>query len=355
MRALNLKLLMSCAIIGGCASTPLNEAYPKVSASVETAEVNSTGDAADDPAIWVNSEDPLKSRVLGTDKQAGLYVFDLDGDVTQFLPTGELNNVDLRQQVVFSDGISVDLVAATNRTINGVSLFTIDSKGVVSEAGSFPVPTTEPYGLCVGYDESGYRVFVTYKTGEVEIHEITASAGGTAFSAKLTGTLKLATQLEGCSYDEVQNLLFVGEEETGLWRIALDGAEEIGRQLIDQVGSATGLVGDVEGIDLWRGGGNSGYLVASAQSANRYVVYERAIPNRWAGTFAIAATDDGAIDEVSHTDGLTISSTSFGANFPDGMLVVQDDTNGDDSRIQNFKFVSWRNIADAIHGQKLEQ
>lgn len=351
----NYALLFPLMFAVGCASSPSNKMYPKVAASVETAEVNSTGDAADDPAIWVNSESVEDSRVLGTDKQAGLYVYDLQGEVRQFLPKGELNNVDLRQNVDFGRGAQVDLAAATNRSINGVSLFSIDTSGEISEAGDFAVPTTEPYGLCVGYDENGYRVFVTYKTGEVEIHEVTAKKSGAGYNAELKATLQFGSQLEGCTYDEVQNFLFVGEEETGVWRVALNGNEEIGRGTVDVVGSVTGLVGDVEGIDLWRGEGTSGFLVASAQSANRYVVYERATPNRWVGTFAIKEREDGTIDEVTHTDGLTISSVVFGDLFPEGLMVVQDDTNDDDSRIQNFKYVSWTDIADALYGQKLAE
>ena len=338
----------------GCGSTMSNSAYPKVYPSVETVEVDSTGDAADDPAIWVNFASPSDSRVLGTDKQAGLYVYDLDGEMTQFLPYGELNNVDLRQSVAFSPERTVDLAAATNRSINGVSLFTIDSTGEVSEAGDFPVPTIEPYGLCVGYDENGYRVFVTYKTGEVEIHEITMPSAG-KFEAELKSTLQFGSQLEGCTYDEVQNILFVGEEAAAVWRVALNGNEEIGRQAVDTVDSSTGLVADVEGMDLWRGSGNSGYLVVSAQEGDRYIVYDRAIPNRWVGTFAIDATEDDLIDGVTHTDGLTLSSSDFGGRFSDGLLVVQDDSNGKKSRIQNFKFVSWKDVAVALDGQKMAE
>ena len=118
----------------------------------ETVAVGSTGDAADDPAIWINENSLEESRVLGTDKQAGVYVYDLSGKVLQFLPIGELNNVDLRQGVMFGQQ-TVDLAAATNRTINGVSLFEISSDGTVEHAGDFPVETIERRAV-TGYDES---------------------------------------------------------------------------------------------------------------------------------------------------------------------------------------------------------
>src|SRR5699024_6669488 len=35
----------------------------------------------DDPAIWINPQDPAKSLIIGTDKEegGGLYVYDLEG------------------------------------------------------------------------------------------------------------------------------------------------------------------------------------------------------------------------------------------------------------------------------------
>ncbi|MAK60787.1 MAG: 3-phytase [Ponticaulis sp.] len=349
-------LLASLGLVTACASMDPNKDLPKVMPLAETEEVASTGDAADDPAIWVNPDSPEESRVLGTDKQAGLYVYDLSGKSVQFLPKGELNNVDLRQGVDFGTGELVDLAAATNRSINGVSLFLLNAEGVVSEAGDFSVPTTEPYGLCVGYDQHGYRVFVTYKTGEVEIHTVSkSSAGLSGYEAELSNTLKLATQLEGCTYDEVQSVLFVGEEATGVWRIALNGNEEIGRSMIDAVDSETGLVADVEGMDLWRGETNTGYLVVSAQEGDRYLIYERTIPNRWVATFAIDGTPDELIDGVSHTDGLTVTSSPLGPDFPQGMLVVQDDSNGNKGQTQNFKFISWADLLTALSAQKIAE
>ena len=49
-----------------------------VTADAETAAVKSGDDAADDPAIWRNAANPAASLIVGTDKQAGLYVYGLD-------------------------------------------------------------------------------------------------------------------------------------------------------------------------------------------------------------------------------------------------------------------------------------
>lgn len=67
-----------------------------VPAAAETPSVGTEKrDAADDPEIWVDPKDPTRGVIIGTDKQAGLYVYDLAGQQLQYLPGGKPNNVDL--------------------------------------------------------------------------------------------------------------------------------------------------------------------------------------------------------------------------------------------------------------------
>ncbi|MFP3457572.1 phytase, partial [Psychrobacter sp. SIMBA_152] len=66
-------------------------------ASAQTTPVAAFGDAADDPAIWINEQDAKNSLILGTDKRRGLMVYALAGNKVQSLNIGRLNNVDVRQ------------------------------------------------------------------------------------------------------------------------------------------------------------------------------------------------------------------------------------------------------------------
>lgn len=68
---------------------------PRALATVETTPVETGGDAADDPAIWIDPVDPSRSVIIATQKQSGLYVYDLSGKMLQFLADGRMNNVDL--------------------------------------------------------------------------------------------------------------------------------------------------------------------------------------------------------------------------------------------------------------------
>ena len=73
-----------------------------VPADVETVPVPNAGDAADDPALWRNPEDPSASLVIGNNKLGGLEVYGLDGSRQQRITTGTTfwGNVDVRQGVL---------------------------------------------------------------------------------------------------------------------------------------------------------------------------------------------------------------------------------------------------------------
>ena len=54
-----------------------------ISATIETPQVAINGNA-DDPAIWLNQEDPSLSIVFGTDKYNGIYSYNLKGEIIGF-------------------------------------------------------------------------------------------------------------------------------------------------------------------------------------------------------------------------------------------------------------------------------
>ena len=48
-------------------------------AMAESEPVETSGDAADDPALIINFKNPDESLFFGTDKTAGVYLYDLKG------------------------------------------------------------------------------------------------------------------------------------------------------------------------------------------------------------------------------------------------------------------------------------
>ena len=104
--SLVVRLTAGMTILSSLSAVPAIGQSSEVSATVETQPVPSDGDAADDPAIWVHPSDPSLSTVIGTDKEGGLAVYDLDGNQIQYLSGIRPNNVDLRYDFPLGGGSS---------------------------------------------------------------------------------------------------------------------------------------------------------------------------------------------------------------------------------------------------------
>lgn len=332
-----MRYLLILLLLAACA--PAAENIPAVTAAAETAPVASADDAADDPAIWVNDADPAASLILGTDKKAGLYLYDLAGAVKQFLPAGRLNNVDLRQNVTVGDW-SGDLAAASNRTDDTVALFSVTG-GVAARTGAFPSVFAEPYGLCMGAAADGVFVFIAYKTGDVVAYRVTGPDSG-----EEAARLKFATQTEGCVFDDETQTLYVAEEDRGVWKTGFADGGFSEPSLIDEVGGASGVAADVEGLALYKTGDATGYLLASSQGNDSYAVYRREGDNAFVGRFAVV--DGDAADGTQETDGIEAVSAALGPDYPAGVLIVQDGFNDPKGSAQNFKIINWREVENAL-------
>jgi 3-phytase len=316
--------------------------------ALETPAVATWGDAADDPAIWVHPRDASKSLVIATDKNLGLYVYDLEGRLLQTLTDGRMNNVDVRDGFVV-DGRPRTLVAASNRTDKSIALYWLDpATRRLARAGD-PVPTGfgDPYGLCLYSDASGMYVFVNDGgNGMFRQWRITLDRGRAV--GEQVREFSVGSQAEGCAGDDETGALYIAEEAGGFFRYSAkpDGGSD--RREIDRVDGPNGLQADIEGVEIWAGADGSGYLVLSNQGADNYAVYRREGDNAFIGLFHIVADPDGGIDGVSETDGLDVVSAPLGARFPAGLLVVQDGRNLSPRERQNFKYVSWRDVAASL-------
>ncbi len=338
-------------VLAACSAPPPAPpaAYPTVSAVRETAAVDAEGDAADDPAIWV-APDPAQSLVLATQKDGGLYVFDLNGTIVQQIPGGRPNNIDLREGFGWREG-AAPLVGASDRSDNTIVLWRFDPAGRQIE----PTPRVriatgfaEIYGFCLGRMGEDFVAIASNKAdGEIGVWRIVPAPSG-ALAAERIATFTLGSITEGCVVDDDAGVLYLAQELVGIWRVALADADGSERVQIDRVGDGGNLVADVEGLTLWRGPSSGGYLIASVQGASRFAVYDRGGDNAYRGAFQIAASAEGAADAVEGTDGIDIVSAPLGPDFPQGLFVVQDDENTNPTQYQNFKYASWADIAAAL-------
>ncbi|KQM26358.1 3-phytase [Sphingomonas sp. Leaf11] len=329
-------------LLGGCAVTPPPTTAPmasQVAAVAETDPVDTAADAADDPAIWRNRRDPAASLVIGTDKKAGIHVYDLSGKRLSFTPAARLNNVDLRE--IGGRVIAAASDRADERQAH-FALFTLDTvaKKLVP-MGRYPVGAGEAYGMCLwtrARDKALFG-FVVLKDGRID--QVSIDLAGATPVVRTVRSMKVGTQAEGCVVDDRTGILYVAEEDVGLWRFAADPAAPVEGTAIATVDGTT-LVADAEGLALAPAGRDGGYLVASSQGDNAYTLYR--LPGvTYAGRFRIGG---GAIDGTSETDGIELIPGNFGPKYPKGLMVAQDSDNAPDT--QNFKYVSWADVLKAL-------
>jgi len=325
---------------------PASSAKP-VFATVETEPVASSRDAADDPAVWIHPTDPARSLVIGTDKKQGLNVYDLNGKRVQSLPDGRMNNVDLRYGFSL-DGADVAIVAATNRTDQSLALYAVDANGHLRNVADGQIPTgmSDPYGLCMYRNPAGeYFVFANDADSGV-YKQWKLQSRGSKVGATLVREFAVGSQAEGCAADDATGRLYIAEEDVGLWRYSAEPNGGTERVSVDSVKNGH-LTDDAEGVTIFYGAGNEGYLIVSSQGSNDYNVYKRNGDNAFIGKFVIVADQQG-IDGTSDTDGIDVTSAPLGSTFAHGVFIAQDGDNTAPDAAQNFKLVPWERIAKAL-------
>jgi 3-phytase len=332
------------------AAAESRKSMPIVEPRVETEPADSYGDAADDPAIWVDKRDPSRSVVIATDKKLGLNVYDLTGKRLQAVPDGRMNNVDLREGFMLG-GKSTTIVAATNRTTRSISLYSFDAATRRLEsiaAATLESGMSDPYGLCMYRSaKSGQYYVIANDSVDGKYRQWRVLDRGGKAAIELVREIAVGSQAEGCAADDELGQLYIAEEDVGLWVYSAepDGGEQ--RTAIDKTEGGN-LAADVEGVSIYYGANGKGYVIASNQGEDNYAVYRREAPHAFVGKFHVVANETLGIDGSSETDGLDVVSAPLGPDYPAGLLVVQDGRNLMPAQRQNFKYVSMQDVLDAL-------
>ena len=374
--------------------------------ALDDAEADSPlrGDS-DDPAIWVHPSAPAKSLVIATQKDGGLVVFDLKGQVRQVIAPEtyggfRYNNVDLIYD--FDLGKErADIAVVSDRENDTLAVYRIDPRRLVLEDITAPgMPTSifrvddgdhTAYGLATytsPIDGKSYA-FVTQAGGNLVAQlQLLPQIGGRV-AARVVRLLRLPvptgdpedSQAEGMVVDRELGVLFVAmEEEVGIVKFSAEPSGGDGFELVASVDEDY-LKPDIEGLTIYYGADQTGYLLVSSQGDSTFAVLDRVAPHAYLGSFVIGdnrlgraagqegdvRVDDQArrkaprpalIDQVNESDGADVINVPLGRAFPYGLLVVQDGANDpqvvvqDDEELENistnFKLVPWEEVATAF-------
>lgn len=323
--------------------------------SAETQPVQNYGDAADDPAIWVNAQTPSQSRIVGTDKKGALNTYDLLGKQHQSLAVGRVNNVDVGYNVAVNsmnrvgDKRFTDIAVASNRSHNSLSVFDIDKNGNLAHLGEIKTTLSDIYGMCLFVEDGIAHVFANDTSGRFERYKILIGENKVV-EGKLSQSFSLPSQPEGCVVDTQTNTAYLGEEAAGVWALDISSTDNTPTFI---AAITPPVEADIEGLALFTVDEQK-YLIASSQGNNSYAIYsinrENAHQLTYTGLIQITADVNNGIDGVSETDGLEATNANLGGNYSEGLWIVQDGRNVMPSETQNFKLVSGATLKEAIRG-----
>lgn len=332
----NILFLSSCASLMG-------DKGPMITPIAETVPVGVAGDAADDPAIWL-SKDGMSSRIIGTQKKGGIYLYNLQGEITQEILGGKPNNIDIRNDFAWSENLKAPIIVTSDRIDNAAAVYRFDE--AKKELETNPILRinsgfAEIYGICIGNFAGQTLIGATSKIGEFKLFKIENNNG---LNAKLIGQTALGSISEGCVFDDEKQRIYVSQELVGIWQLSING-DVLDKKLIDDVKSPY-LKADIEGLSIWKKDGKA-YLIASVQGKSQFAIYDILSEPKYLKNIKISANPK--FDRVTTTDGLDVHSGDFGIGLNNGIMVVQDDKNTNPSATQNFKIIDFNSVLNSLN------
>ena len=327
--------------------------YPKN----ETEPVFSSGDAADDPAFWLNQKDPLKSVIFGTDKKAGLHSFSLSGKRMQFIPSGKINNIDSRSGYSFGTK-NFSILAGSNASNDSIIIYLINEDGIIEKLNKneFKTELEGVYGLCMYKSSKSKFTYIFVSDALTLTINQYRVLNFFPIKTQLVRQIKTESTSEGCVVDDESGVLYFAQEDenSGIYFINAEPKdEEI--KVIDIIKENGGYInGDTEGLALLNHPKGK-LLVASSQGSSDFTVYDLNNNNEFLGRFSISKNNE--IDGVSRTDGIEIYTGYINEEFEFGILIAQDDMNMENFDLdgvslqakkinQNFKLISLEKIIE---------
>ena len=307
--------------------------YKEVTANVETEPVFAGDDAADDMCVLENIINPESSLIISSDKKYGIIVYDLEGVKLYDYEVGRINNVDILPSRSLQNKY---IVAGTNRTYNSIDIYLFNSAGELENLIlRKEIPSLKDvYGITFYRDDFNTYLFISDKKGNVE--QWSYNNDEVNSEIKFVRKLKFSSLVEGLVADESKGKIYIGQERKGIWELNAFPSFDSQKKLIFK--KSKNFKPDFEGLALRDDGNGEGYLIASVQGSNGYLIIDRKSLD---AKIFFRIIDGDKIDGTTETDGIDVTSIKT-SKFPNGFFIAQDDDN--DGLNQNFKLVEWNKI-----------
>jgi 3-phytase len=365
-RRLSPCLILMVAGTASCARSPAELDTRTPAASVAPAVAPHRATAAlphdpDDPAIWIHPGDPSRSLILGTVKVAapdgGLAVFGLDGALRELLKGPDRpNNVDVAYGLDI-DGTPTDIAVLTERLGRRLRVYAIAPDGSrLRDISSGALPILEgaegdegaPMGIALYKRPHDGAIFaiVSPKSGPREnylwqyrLHDEGTGRVAARFVRRF-GHFSGEGEIEAVAVDHELGYVYYADELAGIHKWHADPDHPDASHELALFGTE-GYGQDREGLGVYTLPDGTGYIVSVDQLPDDSIVHvykregEAGHPHDHSATvFSFRTGADG-------TDGLEVTSSALGPEFPHGALILMN------SGPRNFLIYRWSDIAAA--------
>lgn len=305
---------------------------------------------SDDPAIWINPQNPAESLVLGTDKDedGALYVFDLQGKIIENKVVHGLkrpNNVDIEYGLMLN-GKSTDIAVVTERMTRKIRVYSLpdmrplDNGGLEMFVGEQGAEFRDLMGITLYKRPTDKAVFaiVGRKNGPADgylwqyLLEDDGKGAVKATFIRKFGKYSQKKEIESIAADDALGYIYYSDETFGVRKYYADpqkGNQELA------VLATSGVKNDHEGISIYALNDSTGYILLSDQQANQFHVFPREgaknNPHKHDLLKVIKVS-------TSESDGSEVCSTPLNSVFKHGLFVAMSDN-------KTFQFYRWEDLA----------
>jgi len=305
---------------------------------------------SDDPAIWVNSANPVQSLVIGTDKNenGGLYVFDLNGNIIQNKVVKGLkrpNNVDIAYGLLLN-GKPTDIAVITERMTHKLRIFSlpdmkpVDNGGIDAFVGETGNEFRDLMGIAMYTSKDGKMYAIAgRKNGPLKggyLWQYLLSDDGTghvkATLIRKFGEYSGKKEIESIAVDNELGYIYYSDEQTGVRQYYADPAKG-DKQLA--IFGTSGFKVDHEGISIYKLTDSTGYVLVSDQGANRFQVFSREGSKDHPFEHCLLKIVPVA---ARQSDGSDMVTQPLNSTFKHGLFVVMSDD-------KTFHYYRWEDVA----------
>ncbi len=307
-------------------------------------------DDADDPALWIHPTMPESSLVIGTDKgtitNGGLYVWNMDGTLRQFLAINHPNNVDVRYGLRVA-GKNIDIAAVSMRTQARIRVFKVDSlqRKLTEITANQPIfVPDQPYGLTLYRRprDGALYAFVSSKhpdyAKKIQQVRLWGENDGKVHGKIVRELGEHEGIVEGMVVDDELGYLYCAEGNVGIHKYYANPAKPMDR--IALFAAESTFTGDRKGLALYTCPDSTGYLLVASPDDRTIKVY----PRQGAPGAPHQHVMSAVIRNISkkYGVGLEVSPRATSSKFPRGVMIWHDEKD------RKFRLYAWENVAQNL-------